>query len=139
MPLTRPSDPVAGPSSTEIGDGRTAVHSDGSAAPSGSWMSKAIGVLVLLVFLVAAVFVVADTAGHNLAVSKPELALRVAPWNPTALGEQAQKEMRAGGNLGLTEDLALIPIRSSMPCRGEHRCGGAASLGEASRSCGPRL
>lgn len=112
MPLTRPSDPIARPSSTEIGDGRTAGHSDGSAAPSGSWMSKAIGVLVLLVFLVAAVFVVADTAGHNLATSKPDLALRVAPWNPTALGEQAQQEMRAGGNLGLAEDLARRALLS---------------------------
>jgi len=112
MSQTQPSHPIGKASSAEIGNSRPSVHKDDSAAHSRSWLRTTIRVLALLVFVVIAAFIVADTAGHNFAVSKPELALRVAPWQPIALGELAQREVSTGGKLGLAADLARRALLS---------------------------
>jgi hypothetical protein len=62
--------------------------------------------LVFALFFVAA-FIAADTTGHNLAGSDPDAALLLAPWEPVALDERAQRQLSSpGGELEPVEDLA---------------------------------
>jgi hypothetical protein len=54
-----------------------------------------------------AVLIVADTAGHNLATSDPNGGLHLAPWEPVALDELAERQLTSNsGELSSVEDLA---------------------------------
>jgi tetratricopeptide (TPR) repeat protein len=89
--------------SNTVGEARSAERC--KAAYSGS--SWAILVIVFIPLVLLAAFIMADTAGHNLATSEPHLALRIAPWQPIAANQLAQKEMAsAAGELDASEDLA---------------------------------
>jgi hypothetical protein len=58
-------------------------------------------------------FIVADTAGHNLAISDPDGGLRLAPWEPVALDELAERQLTSSGEeLSSVEDLARRALRS---------------------------
>jgi len=62
--------------------------------------------LLFALFLVAA-FIAVDTTGHNLAGSDPDAALVLAPWEPVALGERAQRQLGSSGEeLKPVEDMA---------------------------------
>jgi hypothetical protein len=54
-----------------------------------------------------AVLIVADTAGHNLKTSDPDGGLLLAPWEPVALDELAERQLTSNsGELSSVEDLA---------------------------------
>jgi hypothetical protein len=59
------------------------------------------------------VFIVADTAGHNLAISDPDRGLLLAPWEPVALDELAERQLTSSsGELSSVEDLAQRALLS---------------------------
>jgi hypothetical protein len=108
MSLRSPSYPIGGSSRAAIGDSR----SDG-AARSRKWLATTVRVLASFALALVAVFIVADTAGHNLAISDPEGALLVAPWEPVALDEQAERQLtNSSGELNSVEDLARRALLS---------------------------
>jgi hypothetical protein len=72
-----------------------------------------VGVLAIFALALVAVFIVADTAGHNLAISDPEGGLFVAPWEPVALDELAERQLtNSSGELSSVEDLARRALLS---------------------------
>src|SRR6476619_4195533 len=102
MSLRSPSYAIGGSSRAAIGESR-----DDRAARSRKWLATTVGVLGFLALALVAVFIVADTAGHNLAISDPEGAVLVAPWEPVALDELAERQLtNSGGELSSVEDLA---------------------------------
>jgi tetratricopeptide (TPR) repeat protein len=108
MSLRSPSYPIGGSSRAAIGESRN----DG-AARSRKWLATTVGVLAFFVLALIAVFIVADTAGHNLAISDPEGGLLVAPWEPVALDELAERQLtNSSGELSSVEDLARRALRS---------------------------
>ena len=81
-----------------------------------SWLATTVRVLALFALVLVAGVIVADTAGQNLAVSDPDGALLVAPWEPIALDELAQRQLTStSGELSSVEDLArrALAVRSS--------------------------
>ena len=77
------------------------------AAPSRKWLATSVRILTLFALVLVAVFIVADTTGHNLAGSDPDGALLLAPWEPVALDELAQRQLTStSGELKPVEDLA---------------------------------
>ena len=75
--------------------------------PSRKRLPMTVRVLLLLILFLVAVFIAADTTGHNLAASDPDQALMLAPWQPAALDELAQRQLgRPGEDLEPIEDLA---------------------------------
>jgi hypothetical protein len=108
MSLRSPSYPIGRSSRAAIGDSR----SDG-AARSRKWLTTTVGVLAFLALALVAVFIVADTAGYNLAISDPEGGLLVAPWEPVALDELAERQLtNSSGELSSVEDLARRALLS---------------------------
>jgi len=108
MSLRSPSYPIGGSSRAAIGDSR-----NDRAARSRKWLATTVGVLAFFVLALVAVFIVADTAGHNLAISDPEESLLVAPWEPVALDELAERQLtNSSGELGSVEDLARRALLS---------------------------
>jgi tetratricopeptide (TPR) repeat protein len=102
MSLRSPSYPIGRSSHAAIGDSRTE-----GAARSRKWLATTVGVLALFVLALVAAFIVADTAGQNLAISDPEGGLLVAPWEPVALDELAERQLtNSSGELSSVEDLA---------------------------------
>src|SRR5262249_55731648 len=77
---------------------------------SRTWLSTSVRILPLFALVLVAVFIVADTAGHNLAVSDPDRALLVAPWEPIALNELAERQLTNtsgdSGDISSVENLA---------------------------------
>src|SRR5262249_2300031 len=63
------------------------------AARSPNWLATIFRVLALVALVLVAVGIVADTTGQSLAVSDPDGALVVAPWEPIALDELAQRQL----------------------------------------------
>src|SRR5262249_15446026 len=79
----------------------------------GSWRAMTVGFLSSFALALVAVFIVADTAGHNLAMSDPEGGLLVAPWEPVALDELAERQLtNSSGELSSVEDLARRALLS---------------------------
>src|SRR2546425_4308353 len=108
MSLRSPSYPVGRSSRAAIGDSR----SDGTAR-SRKWLATTVGVLAFFALAIVAVFIVADTAGYNLAMSDPEGGLLVAPWEPVALDELAERQLtNSSGELSSVEDLARRALLS---------------------------
>src|SRR5262245_834094 len=95
--------------------GRTAVgdNRNDTAARSRKWRATTVGVVAFFAFALVAVFIVADTAGHNLASSDPEGGLLVAPWEPVALDELAERQLTSSSEkLSSVEDLARRALLS---------------------------
>ena len=114
MSRTRP--PMAGSSRTAIGNRQNgeASRNRDSVARSRNWRATTVGVLALLALVFVAVGIVADTAGQSLAVSDPDGALLVAPWEPIALDELAQSQLtNTSAELSSVEDLARRALRSN--------------------------
>jgi hypothetical protein len=108
MSLRSPSYPIGRSSRAAIGESR-----NDRAARSRKWLATTVGVLAFFVLALIAVFIVADTAGHNLAISDPEGGLLVAPWEPVALVELAERQLtNSGGELSSVEDLARRALLS---------------------------
>jgi hypothetical protein len=108
MSLRSPSYPIGGSSGAAIGDSR-----NDSAARSRKWLATTVGVLAFFALALVAVFIVADTAGHNLAISDPEGALLIAAWEPVALDELAERQLTNGsGEPSSVEDLARRALLS---------------------------
>src|SRR6516225_9675316 len=108
MSLRSPSYPIGRSSHAAIGDSRTE-----RAARSRKWLATTVGVLALFALALVAVFIVADTAGQNLAISDPEGGLLVAPWDPVALDELAERQLtNSSGELSSVEDLARRALLS---------------------------
>ena len=113
MSQTRPV--TAGSIRKAIGERRNAEVSRirSRAARSGSRLATAVHILALFTLMGIAVLIVADTAGHNLALSHPDEALVVAPWEPIALDELAQQQLTSSsGELSSVEDLAQRALLS---------------------------
>src|SRR5215207_8025706 len=112
MALTRSrSDlrPLTRSSRTAIGESRTGETSQigPRVASSRKWPATAGRVLALFALILVAVRILADTWGQNLAVSDPEGALALAPWEVLALDELAQRQLTStSGNLSSAENLA---------------------------------
>jgi hypothetical protein len=91
-----------------IGDNRNET-----AARSRKWPATTVRVLASFALALVAVFIVADTAGYNLAISDPDGALLLAPWEPVALDELAERQLtNSSGELGSVEDLARRALLS---------------------------
>src|SRR5262245_25672069 len=108
MSLRSPSYAIGRSSRAAIGD-----RQNNRAARSRKWLATTVRVLAFLGLALVAVFIVADTAGHNLAISDPEGALLVAPWEPVALDELAERQLtNSSGELSSVEDLARRALQS---------------------------
>src|SRR5262245_41272334 len=108
MSLRSPSYPIGRSSRAALGDSR-----NDRAARSRKWLTTTVGVLAFLALALVAVFIVADTAGHNLAISDPDGALLVAPWEPLALDEVAESQLTSSsGELSSVENLARRALLS---------------------------
>jgi hypothetical protein len=108
MSLRTPSYPIGRSSRAAIGDNRNE-----SAARSRKWPATSVRVAGFFALALLAVLIVADTAGHNLAISDPDGALLVAPWEPVALDELAERQLTSSsGELGSVEDLARRALLS---------------------------
>jgi hypothetical protein len=83
-------------------------------ARSRNWLATTVRLLALLALVLVAVGIVADTTGQSLAVSDPDGALGVAPWEPIALDEAAQRQLTStsGKELSSAEDLARRALLS---------------------------
>ena len=113
MSRTRPV--TAGSIRNAIGDSRNgeASRNRDRVARSRNRLATTVRVLALFTLVVVAVLIVADTAGQNLAVSDPDGALLVAPWEPIALDELAQQQLTStSGELSSVEDLARRALLS---------------------------
>jgi hypothetical protein len=83
------------------------------AAPARKRLPTTLRILLLLTLFLVAVFIAADTTGHNLAGSDPDGALLLAPWEPAALDELAQRQLASPGtDLKPVEDLARRALLS---------------------------
>jgi len=108
MSLRSPSYPIGGSSRAAIGDSR-----NDRAARSRKWLATTVGVLAFFALALVAVFIVADTAGHNLAIADPDSGLLVAPWEPVALDELAERQLTSSSvELSSVEDLARRALLS---------------------------
>jgi hypothetical protein len=108
MSLRSSSYPIGRSSRTAIGDSR-----NDRAARSRKWLTTTVRVLALLALVLVAVFIVADTAGHNLAISDPDGGLRLAPWESVALDELAERQLTSSSvELSSVEDLARRALLS---------------------------
>ncbi len=108
MSLRSPSYPIGRSSRAAIGDSR----SDG-AARSRKWLATTVRVLASFALALVAVFIVADTAGYNLAISDPDGGLLLAPWEPVALDELAERQLTSSSEeLSSVEDLARRALLS---------------------------
>src|SRR5438552_7174401 len=108
MSLRSPSYPIGRSSRAAIGDSRS-----GGAARSRKWLATTVRVLASFALALVAVFIVADTAGYNLAISDPDGALLLGPWEPVALDELAERQLsNSSGELGSVEDLARRALLS---------------------------
>jgi hypothetical protein len=127
--MTRTPPSIARSSHAVIGDNRngesTGVgsanlrsrfeHPNGyRAGRSRNWPATTVRVLALVALVLVAVGIVADTIGQSLAVSDPHGALLVAPWEPIALNEAAQKQLTStsGEEVSSVEDLARQALLS---------------------------
>jgi hypothetical protein len=107
MFLRSPSYPIGRSSRAAIGDNRNE-----RAARSPKWVATTVGVVAFALALVA-VLIVADTAGHNLAISDPDGSLQLAPWEPVALDELAERQLtNSSGELSSVEELARRALLS---------------------------
>src|SRR5262249_22745547 len=81
---------------------------------SRNWLATTVLVLALVALVLVAVGIVADTTGQSLAVSDPDGALGVAPWEPIALDEAAQRQLTStsGEKVSSAEDLARRALLS---------------------------
>src|SRR5262245_15236852 len=108
MSLPSSSYPIGRSSSAGIGDSRR-----DSAARSRKWLATTVGILAFFALALLAVFIVADTGGHNLAISDPEGGLLVAPWEPVALDELSERQLiNNSGELSSVEELARRALLS---------------------------
>jgi hypothetical protein len=108
MSLRSPSYPIDSSGCTAIGDSR-----NDRAARSRKWLATTVRVLALFALVLIAVFIIADTTGRNLAVSDPDAALMVAPWEPIALNELAQRQLTStSGEVSSVEDFARRALLS---------------------------
>jgi hypothetical protein len=118
MYRTRPPSylrPTARSSRTAIGDSRNgeARRNRDKVIRSRNWVATTVRVLALFALVLVAVFIVADTAGHNLAISDPDGGLRLAPWEPVALDELAERQLTSSSEeLSSVEDLARRALLS---------------------------
>jgi hypothetical protein len=102
MSLRSPSYPIGSSSRAAIGD-----NGNEKATRLRKWPATTVYVGAFFALALVAVFIVADTAGHNLAISDPEGALLIAPWEPVALDELAERQLTNGsGEPSSAEDLA---------------------------------
>src|SRR5262245_55436226 len=100
--------PVGRSSRAAVGD----IQNDGPAR-SRKWSATTVRVVGFFALALVAALIVADTAGHNLAVSDPDGALHLAPWEPVALDELAERQLTSsGGELGSVEALARSALLS---------------------------
>src|SRR5262245_33453287 len=84
-----------------------ADQNQAGAVPSRKRLPRTLRILLLFALFLVAAFIAADTTGHNLARSDPDAALLLAPWEPVALDERAQRQFSSpGGELEPVEDLA---------------------------------
>src|SRR5436309_1665431 len=107
--------PIVRSSRTAIGDGRreeTNPNHD-RVERLRTWLGRTARVVPLFALALVAVFIVADTAGQNLAVSDPNRALAVAPWEPIALNELAERQLTStSGETSSVENLARRALLS---------------------------
>jgi hypothetical protein len=75
-------------------------------------LDTTVRVLAPLVLLLVAGYILADTAGQRLALSEPERALAIAPWEPIALNALAQRQLANSGELSSVETLARRALLS---------------------------
>src|SRR5262245_57843057 len=109
MSLRSPSYPIGRSSRAAIGDNRNE-----NAAPSRKWPATIVGVVGFFALALVAAFIVADTAGHNWASSHPDGGLHLAPWEPAALDELAERQLTSSNDeLGSAEDLARRALVSN--------------------------
>jgi tetratricopeptide (TPR) repeat protein len=87
--------PIGISSRTATGGGQNGkgIQNRDRAPRAQKWQVTAVRVLALSAFVLVAVLIVADTAGQNMASSDPDGALVLAPWEPVALDELAQRQM----------------------------------------------
>jgi hypothetical protein len=84
-----------------------ARQSRAGTAPARKRLSTTFRIFLLVTLFLVAAFIAADTTGHNLAGSDPDGALLLAPWEPVALDELAQRQLASpSGELKPVEDLA---------------------------------
>jgi hypothetical protein len=113
--MSRTQPPIARSSRAAIGNSRNGQVSLNRDRPARSrnWLATTIRVLALCGLVLVAVHIVTDTTGQRLAVSDPEGALVVAPREPTALKELAQRQLTStSGELSSVEDLARRALLS---------------------------
>ena len=102
MSLRSPSYPTGRSSRAAVGDSQ-----NNRAARSQTWLAITARVIAFFALALVVVFIVADTAGHKLAISDPEGALLVAPWGSVASDELAERQLtNSSGELDSVEDLA---------------------------------
>jgi hypothetical protein len=83
-------------------------------ARSRNWLATTVRVLALVALVLVAVGIIADTTGQSLSVSDPHGALMVAPWEPIALDEAAERQLTStsGEEFSSAEDLARRALLS---------------------------
>src|SRR5215207_591213 len=107
--------PNAGSSRTAIGNNgfRQVPRNHNGVRRSTNWVATIIRGLALFALVFVAGYIVVDTAGQRLGVSDPERALAVAPSEPIALDELAQRQLTStSGELSSTENLARRALLS---------------------------
>jgi hypothetical protein len=106
--------PIGRSSRTAIGGGQNgkAVQNRDRAPRSQRWQATVVRVLALFALVLVAALIVADTAGRNMASSDPDGALLLAPWEPVALDELAQRQMSTSGELSSAQALARRALLS---------------------------
>jgi tetratricopeptide (TPR) repeat protein len=96
-----------------MGNSRNGEANRDRMARSRNWLTTTVRVLVLFALVLVAVRIVADTTGQNLAVSDPDGALPLAPWEPIALDELAQRQLTSNsGELSSVEELSRRALLS---------------------------
>src|SRR5262245_43806053 len=102
MSLRSPSYPIGRSSRAAIGDSQNE-----RAARSRKWPVTTLRVVGFFALALVAAFIVADTAGHNLATSDSDEAVLIAPWEPVALDQLAERQLtNSSGELSSVEKLA---------------------------------
>src|SRR5438128_2235803 len=102
MSLRSPSYPIGRSSRAAIGD-----NGNEKATRLRKWPATTVYVGAFFALALVAVLIVADTAGHNLKTSDPDGGLLLAPWEPVALDELAERQLTSNsGELSSVEDLA---------------------------------
>jgi hypothetical protein len=111
MPRTRSATARSSPAAVDNSRNGQASLNRYGVAHSRNWLATTIRVLALCGLVLVAVYIVADTAGQRLAVSDPEGALTLAPREPTALNELAQRQLESTSGSPV-EDLARRALLS---------------------------